>query len=78
MKTRKITDNVTWFGAIDGDRRLFDSLIPLPDGTTYNAYLVRGNDKTALVDSVDPSMTDILLQQKDEWEKRPNATSPKS
>lgn len=25
-------------GAVDWDRRLFDSLIPLPDGTTYNAY----------------------------------------
>lgn len=50
-------------GAIDWDRRLFDSLIPLPDGTSYNAYLVRGRDKTALFDSVDPAMTGVLLDQ---------------
>ena len=41
MKTRIIKPNVHWLGAVDWDRRLFDSLIPLPDGTSYNAYLVR-------------------------------------
>jgi len=50
-------------GAIDWDRRLFDSLIPLPDGTSYNAYLVQGSEKTVLVDSVDPPMSDILMFQ---------------
>ena len=63
MKTRKITDGIEWLGAIDWDRRLFDSLIPLPDGTTYNAYLVTGGVQTALVDTVDPPMTDVLLRQ---------------
>jgi flavorubredoxin len=50
-------------GAVDWDRRLFDSLIPLPDGTSYNAYLIRGSDKTVLVDSVDPTKADTLLYQ---------------
>jgi flavorubredoxin len=50
-------------GAIDWDRRLFDSLIPLPDGTSYNAYLIEGGGKTVLVDSVDPTMVDVLLFQ---------------
>jgi len=50
-------------GAIDWDRRLFDSLIPLPDGTSYNAYLIQGSDKTALLDTVDPTMADVLLFQ---------------
>lgn len=63
MVPRKIKENVYWLGAIDWDRRLFDSLIPLPDGTSYNAYLIKGNDKTALLDSVDPTMTDILMKQ---------------
>lgn len=63
MKPRKINDVVTWLGAVDWDRRLFDSLIPLPDGTSYNAYLVKGNDKIALLDSVDPAMTDTLMRQ---------------
>ena len=50
-------------GAVDWNRRLFDSLIPLPDGTSYNAYLVRGSKKTALLDSVDPAMEPILMTQ---------------
>jgi len=61
MKPRKIVDGVFWSGAIDWDRRLFDELIPLPDGTSYNAYLVRGSEKTALIDTVDPTMSDLLM-----------------
>ncbi|MBM4142164.1 MAG: FprA family A-type flavoprotein [Lentisphaerae bacterium] len=63
MNTRKITDRVAWMGAADWNRRLFDSLIPLPDGTSYNAYLVRGSEKTALLDSADPAKCDALMRQ---------------
>jgi len=49
-------------GAIDWDRRLFDELIPLPDGTSYNAYLVKGSEKTALLDTVDPTKTEVLME----------------
>jgi flavorubredoxin len=48
-------------GAQDKDRKTFDELIPLPDGTTYNSYLIIGKDKTALIDTVDPTKTSILL-----------------
>ena len=61
MKTRQIRKQVQWLGAIDWNRRLFDSLIPLPDGTSYNAYLISGSQKTALLDSVDPSMEHVLM-----------------
>jgi len=61
MKARKIKTNVYWVGAIDWDRRLFDALIPLPDGTSYNAYLVQGSQKVALIDAVDPTMTHVLM-----------------
>jgi len=63
MKPRKIKEGIFWMGAVDWDRRLFDSLIPLPDGTTYNAYLVSGSEKTALLDTVDPPMASELLEQ---------------
>lgn len=63
MKTRKIRNGVDMLGAVDWDRRLFDSLIPLPDGTSYNAYLVQGEEKTALLDTVDPTKVDTLLYQ---------------
>jgi len=57
MKPRKIKSGIYWVGTVDWDRRLFDELIPLPDGTSYNAYLIKGNEKTALIDTVDPTMT---------------------
>ena len=61
MKPRAIRDGILSVGAVDWDRRLFDSLIPLPDGTSYNAYLVKGRDKTALLDAVDPAMLPVLM-----------------
>ena len=61
MTPRKIQSGIHWVGAIDWDRRLFDDLIPLPDGTSYNAYLIEGSEKTALIDTVDPTMSPILL-----------------
>jgi len=61
MKPREIKPGVYWVGAIDWDRRLFDSLIPLPDGTSYNSYLIRGSEKTALIDTVDSTMLDVLI-----------------
>lgn len=44
-----------------GVQGLFDELIPLPHGTSYNSYLIKGSQKTALVDSVDPAKYDELL-----------------
>ncbi len=58
---QKIKPNIYAVGAIDWDRRLFDQLIPLPDGTTYNAYLIKGSEKTALLDTVDPTKTEVLI-----------------
>lgn len=63
MKAREIRPGIEWMGAIDWERRLFDELIPLPDGTSYNAYLVRGSEKTALIDAVDPAKSDALIAQ---------------
>jgi flavorubredoxin len=60
--SRELKPNIYAVGAIDWDRRLFDELIPLPDGTSYNAYLVRGSEKIALIDTVDPTMTDVLVR----------------
>jgi len=59
--TRTLKPDIYTVGAIDWDARLFDRLIPLPDGTSYNSYLVRGSQKTALMDTVDPTKTQVLL-----------------
>ena len=66
MNPRKIVPNVHLIGAVDWDRRLFDALIPLPDGTSYNAYFVQGSEKNALIDTVDPAHWQTLSRQLDE------------
>jgi len=63
---REIKKNIFAVGTIDWDRRLFDELIPLPDGTTYNSYLIKGSEKTALIDTVDPVKEKELLENLDE------------
>jgi len=62
MRSRVLTNAIDAVGAIDWDRRLFDGLIPLPDGTSYNSYLVRGSRKTVLIDTVDPTQHDVLFE----------------
>ena len=59
--TREIRPGIFWVGALDWDRRLFDALLPLPQGTSYNSYLIRGEEKTVLIDAVDETGTDVLL-----------------
>ena len=61
MKPREMKPGVYSVGVIDWDRRLFDSLVPLPDGTSYNSYLIKGSEKTALIDTVDPPMGNMLI-----------------
>ena len=61
MQARKIGEGVWWVGATDWDRRLFDGFVPLPEGTSYNSYLVQGTQKTALIDAVDPAMRKVLF-----------------
>ena len=58
---RTLKPDIHNVGVIDWDRRLFDELIPVPDGTTYNAYLIKGSQKTALLDTVDTGKTDGLV-----------------
>lgn len=62
MAVKKIKDNVFFVGAVHWDRRLFDELIPLPDGTSYNAYLIKGSQKIALIDTVDPETEEQLFE----------------
>jgi flavorubredoxin len=65
MKAREFVPGIYSVGAVDWDRRLFDSLIPLPDGTSYNAYLIKGSEKIALIDTVDRKMPEILINNLD-------------
>ncbi len=50
----EIASGVHYVGVKDWNSTIFDALIPLPQGTTYNSYLVKGKEKTALIDTVKP------------------------
>ncbi len=69
MKKRLVTKGIWLMGAVDWNRRLFDSLIPLPEGTSYNSYLVEGSEKTAIIDTADPALGDVLLAQLEDVKK---------
>jgi len=59
----EICNDVYWVGVRDWNRRLFDALIQLPNGTTYNAYLVVGEEKKALIDTVNPGFEKDLEEK---------------
>lgn len=61
MTYNLINEDVYSVGVIDGDRRIFDELINIPNGTSYNSFIVKGENKTALIDTVDPDKTSQLL-----------------
>jgi flavorubredoxin len=63
MEARKIKEGIYWVGVIDWDRRMFDDLIPLPDGTSYNAFLIQGSEKTVLIDTVDSEMSHVMFER---------------
>lgn len=61
--TVELVEGVHWVGVKDWNRRIFDALIPLPQGTSYNAYLVQGEKGIALIDAVNPGFEGELLEK---------------
>jgi flavorubredoxin len=59
----ELASRVYYVGVEDWDRRIFDALIPLPLGTSYNSYLIVGKTKTALIDTVQRNFSDELLEK---------------
>ena len=58
----ELSENVYYVGIRDRDRRMFDALVPLPQGTTYNSYLIT-DTKTALIDTANPGFEHELEQR---------------
>jgi len=59
---RKLAEGVFEVGVIDWERKLFDELIPLPHGTSYNSYLIMGSQKVALIDTVNTGRGQELIE----------------
>lgn len=61
MKTMQLTPDITYLGTIDADLRTFDVIMHTEYGTTYNAYVLRGSEKTALIETSKARFTDEYL-----------------
>ncbi len=62
MEPVTLAPNVHWVGVKDPGLAVFDIVIPTEFGTTYNAYLVRGTEKTALIDCVKRPFAEELFR----------------
>jgi len=47
-----VSERVHWIGALDPNLRTFDIILKTANGTTYNAYLIRGSAGVAIIDTV--------------------------
>lgn len=63
MTLKEIKNNIYYCGLNHRERKLFDELIPLPSGTTYNSYLIKASEKTVLVDTMYPPKSDEFLEK---------------
>lgn len=61
MDSHKITNHIYYVGVNDRTTWKFENLWPLPYGVSYNSYLVRGKAKNALIDGVEESFLQVLL-----------------
>ena len=66
MKFQEIKNNIYYCGLNDVDRVIFDELIPLEHGTSYNSYLVKGSEKVAIIDTMYPPMSDEYIKNLEE------------
>jgi flavorubredoxin len=54
----EIIPGVHWIGALDPTLRIFDIILRTANGTTYNAYAIRGSKGVAIVDTVKREFSD--------------------
>lgn len=69
MKMVEIKNGVYSLRVNHFNRKLFDALIPLPDGTSYNSYFIKGSKYSILIDTVDPEKKDVFLDYLKDIEK---------
>ena len=64
QNVKKITSDIYWVGASDRRIELFENVYPVPDGVSYNSYVII-DEKTCLMDGVDESVTRQFLENLD-------------
>ncbi|MFA6984262.1 MAG: FAD-dependent oxidoreductase [Sedimentibacter sp.] len=63
MKSLKLKDNIYWVGSLDPDLDVFDIIMRTEFGTSYNSYVVKGSEKTALIETVKLKFYDDYMEK---------------
>lgn len=58
-----ISPDIFYIGVNDRTTSFFEGLWPIPAGITYNSFLVRGSEKTAIIDGVELSQAPYQIQR---------------
>ena len=59
--TKKITEDLTWVGANDRRLAMFEGVYSVPDGVSYNSYLL-SDEQTVLMDTVDKGVARTFFE----------------
>ena len=63
MKSLELKKDIHWVGALDPDLRIFDIIMYTPYGTSYNSYVIKGSEKTALFETVKVEFFDQYIKR---------------
>ncbi len=63
MKSLQLKKDIHWVGALDPNLRIFDIIMYTPYGTSYNSYVVKGSEKTAVFETVKVEFFDEYIER---------------
>ncbi len=58
--TKQVDEDLVWIGGNDRRLNLFENIYPIPNGVSYNSYLLL-DEKTVIFDTVDRSIADLFF-----------------
>ena len=61
MRDMYISDSILYVGADDKTLDIFESQYPIPNGVSYNSYVIL-DEKVAVMDTVDKRATDTWIE----------------
>lgn len=63
MEILELKKGIYWTGILDPELKVFDIIMETEFGTTYNSYLIKGSEKTAIVETAKGKFFDQYLKK---------------
>ncbi len=63
MKAYQLKQDLYWAGVLDKNLRVFDIIMETEFGTTYNSYVLKGSEKTAIFETAKVKFFDEYLEK---------------